>query len=131
MTTVIYRDNKDNIDLPVLQKGALEEAYGQFIPWHQDVTNAASHCRLYLAPDEKTYILEPKTKIWPELIGKTIAFIGYQPGNEWESGRVFKYIVVQEDVGKCASDMDFNEGHDDHGDDFISRRDYPPSSSEG
>ena len=78
----MYTSNHtNNIDFPVLKRGALAEAYQRFIPWLQDVTNDSKHCRLYLAPDSRTYILEPKTEIWPELVGKTIAFTGSKPEN--------------------------------------------------
>ena len=82
LVTLMYTSNHtNNIDLPVLKRGALAEAYQRFTPWLQDVTNDSNHCRLYLAPDSRTYILEPKTEIWPELVGKTIAFTGSKPGN--------------------------------------------------
>ena len=43
---------------------------------------------------------------------------------------MYKYTVVEDDVGRCASDMDFIASQDDRGDDYISRKDYPASSSE-
>ena len=119
----------NEIDLPILIEGALEEAKLLALPWLQDVTQEDDHCRLFLVPDYCTYILEPNTRIWGELVGGTICFTGQSPGQEWETGRVFKYMVSEEDIGHCAYEMDFVFDCDGLGEDYISRRAYRSSSS--
>ena len=83
--------------------------------------------QLYLAPDNKTFILQPCTKIRRSLVGKTICFTGPQSEVQFRDSRVYKYTVVEEDVGRSASDMKLE--HSEIHEDYVNRAAY--SSTEG
>ena len=127
MSSILLDKDPRSKDLPVLRPDALDQAWQRNLPWYQLVTGPS--CRLFLAPDRKTYILDPLTQIWKELVNNTIAFTGPKAGMEWEEGRVFKYVVVADDVGKCARDMSFLMDTT-RGPDYITREDYSPASSD-
>ena len=79
-----------------------------------------------MTPDRQTYVLDPCTRIWKALIGKTIVFLAPQAKIDWRDSRAYKYVVREDDLNKSASDMDLYMDSV-RGEDYVTRPPYAAS----